>query len=158
MSRWVDISFRCWPLRSVSRIDPPVDASSEVVALFARLRGAAQKHGFHNTYYLHDGKSVFHLTNDEQIGMLEFHFEGTLLTDTPDMKTLDCDLEVELAGEVCAWLVAPVVDWFAGTVREAVRVEFDRFIAAGDLRKTILRAQQLRAASDARGGFLGMGL
>jgi uncharacterized protein (UPF0335 family) len=43
-------------------------------------------------------------------------------------------------------------------VRQAVRVEFDRYIAAGDLRRTIDRIERCRAESDARGGFLGMGL
>ena len=158
MSRWVDITFQCVPLRSVARLTPPVDASNEVVTVFRTLRAAAQKHGFHNSYYLHDGKCVYHLTNHEQIGVLEFRFDGTVLTDAEDMKTLHSDLRVELAGEVCPWLVAPVTDWFADTVREAVKVEFDRFIAAGDLDKTIQRLEELRAASDAQGGFLGLGL
>lgn len=65
---------------------------------------------------------------------------------------------MELTGDVCPWLVAPVADWFVDTVREAVKVEFDRFIAAGDLSKTIKRMEELRAASDAQGGFLGIGL
>jgi hypothetical protein len=155
MNRWVDIMFRCLPLRSVASLAPPVDAPQEVAAIYRKLRAAAQKHGFHNTYYLHDGKCVFHLTNHEQIGTIEFAFAGTVLTDAADVHTLRCDLEVELVGEVCEWLVAPVVDWFAESVREAVKVEFDRFIAAGDLDKTIQRLQQLQAASDAQGGFLG---
>lgn len=158
MSRWVDISFQCAPLRSVTRMNPPVDASTELAALFGRVRAATQKHGFHNSYYLYDGKCVYHLTNHEQLGVLEFRFEGTLLTDTQDMKTLHCDLQVELAGEVCPWLVTPVATWFADTVREAVKVEFDRFIAAGDLSKTILRLEKIEAVSDAQGGFLGIGL
>ena len=48
--------------------------------------------------------------------------------------------------------------WFAETVSRAVQVEFDRYIAAGDLEKTIERMEQVRAESDAHGGFLGMGL
>ena len=78
-----------------------------------------------------------------------------ILTDTQDMHTLRCDLQVELIGETCEWLTASVVDWFAESVREAVKVEFDRFIAAGDLQKTIERLEQLQATSDAQGGFLG---
>ena len=118
-------------------------------------RAAAQKHGLHNSYYLHEGKCTFHLTNHDQIGTIDFTFAGTVLTDAADMRTLHADLDVELAGEVCEWLVAPVVSWFAETVREAVKVEFDRFIAAGDLEKTIQRTQRLQAAIDAQGGFLG---
>ena len=158
MSRWVEISFRCLPLRSIPSFSPPVDASAEVVSLYRRLREAAQKHGTHNSYYLHDGTCVFHLTNHEQIGLLEFGFEGTVLTDTDDLKTLHGDLQVQLVREACDWLVAPVVDWFADSVREAVKIEFDRFIAAGDLDKTIERLERFRAATDASGGFLGMGL
>jgi len=80
-----------------------------------------------------------------------------VLTDAEDLRTLGSDVQATLIGETCDWLVAPVVAWFADTVREAVKVEFDRFIAAGDLRKTIQRMQQLQANSDAQGGFLGPG-
>jgi hypothetical protein len=155
MNPWVDITFQCLPLRSVPCFAPPVDASDELAATYGKLRAAVQKHGLHNTYYLHGGKCVFHLTNHDQIGMMEFSFAGTILTDAEDMHTLRCDLEVELTGEACDWLVTSVVDWFAETVREAVKVEFDRFIAAGDLEKTMRRLQELQAASDAQGGFLG---
>jgi hypothetical protein len=132
-----------------------VDASDELAATYAKLRSASQEHGLHNTYYLHGGTCMFHLTNHDQIGMMEFAFEGTILTDAEDMRTLRCHLDVELTGEACDWLVSPVVDWFAETVREAVKIEFDRFIAAGDLDKTIRRLEELQAASDAQGGFLG---
>ena len=155
MNRWVDITFRCLPLRSVASFAPPVDAPQEVAVTYRRLRAAAQKHGLHNTYYLHEGTCTFHLTNHDQIGTIEFAFAGTVLTDAGDVHTLRCDLEVELTGEVCEWLVAPVVDWFAESVREAVKVEFDRFIVAGDLGKAIERLRQLQAASDAQEGFLG---
>jgi hypothetical protein len=155
MNDWVDITFTCLPLRSVTCFAPPVDASDDVTETYAKLREASQKHGLHNTYYLHAGKCVFHLTNNDQVGMIEFAFSGTILTDTQDMHTLRCDLQTELTGETCDWLTASVVDWFVETVREAVRVEFDRFIAAGDLQKTIERLHQLQATSDAQGGFLG---
>jgi hypothetical protein len=158
MDPWVDISFRCVPLRSVTRLTPAVDAPEETVALFRRLRAAVQKHGHHNSYYLHDGKCVYHLTNHEQLGLLEFQFEGTVLTDADDVKTLQSDLEVELVGEVCPWLVASVTDWFVESVREAVKVEFDQFILAGDLEKTKQRMEEFQAACNAQGGFLGIGL
>ena len=90
--------------------------------------------------------------------MLEFHFDGTVLTDAEDMNTRLCDLQVELAGEVCSWLTASATAWFFDSVREAVKVEFDRFIAVGDLEKTVERLEQLRKMSDAQGGFLGIGL
>ncbi len=159
MSSFVDISFDCLPLRSVPRFDAPLDdAASEVVEFAKRVRRAVTKHGQFNAYYLYDAQCIFHLTNDEKIGMVAFRFEGTVLTGSDDLKTLDCDLEIELAGEVCDWLTAAAVDWLRETVGHAVRIEFDRYIHAGDLKRTIERLEKLRAESDARGGFLGMGL
>jgi hypothetical protein len=158
MSQNIAISFDCLPLRSVGRFDVPLDATPETVAFCDRLRLAATKHGLHNTYYLHHALCVFHLTNDQQIGMVEFAFEGTVLTDPDDMKTIECDLDVRLQREVCDWLTASAVEWLAETVRQAVRIEFNRYIAAGDLARTIERIERLQAESDARGGFLGMGL
>ena len=64
----------------------------------------------------------------------------------------------ELNGEVCDWLTATAVAWLKDTVAHAVRVEFDRYIHAGDLRRTIDRMERIRAESDAHGGFLGAGL
>ncbi len=81
-----------------------------------------------------------------------------MLTDPEDRKTLGCDLQTELRRETCDWLVEPVVAWFAETVSHAVRVEFDRYIAAGDLEETLKRARRIQAESDAQGGFMGMGL
>ena len=158
MSRNVEISFDCLPLRSMGRFDIPPDATPEIQALHRRMRWAAEKHGLFNTYYLCNARCVFHLTNDEQIGMLEFGFEGTVLTDGDDRKTQYCDLQVTLLREVCEWLTTPAVAWLANAVREAVKVEFDRCIASGDLQKTIDRMQRLQAESEARGGYLGMGL
>lgn len=158
MSSPIEITFDCLPLRSIGRFDVPLDASDEYRARCQRIKQAVEKHGLHNTYYLHHGQCRFQLTNDPQVGMLAFQFEGTVLTDPQDLKTLGADLEVELAGETCDWLTAPVVTWFRETVHRAILVEFDRYIAAGDLQKTVARLEQLQAASDARGGFLGMGI
>jgi hypothetical protein len=158
MGRYVDIRFDCLPLRAVGRFDIPIDATEQQQVFYKRLRLAVEKHGTVNAYYLCRGRSVFHLTNDEQIGMLDFAFEGTVLTNASDQKTVGCDLVVELGGEVCDWLSGPAVEWFCETVRNAVRVEFDRYIAAGDLAKTIQRIEEIQSQSDAHGGFLGMGL
>ena len=38
----------------------------------------------------------------------------------------------------------------------AVEIEFDRYIAAGDLAQTKQRIEQLQAQSDQKGGFVGM--
>lgn len=159
MSNSVDISFDCLPLRTVPRFDVPLDdAETEVVEFAKRVRRAVTKHGQFNSYYLYDAQCVFHLTNDEKIGMVAFRFEGTVLTDSGDLKALDADLEIELSGEVCDWLTAGAVAWLKETVSHAVRVEFDRYIQAGDLKRTIERLEKLRAESDERGGFVGMGL
>jgi len=139
-------------------MDVPLDASPGFRALAERVQKAIQTHGLHNTYYLHHAKCVFHLTNDPAVGMIEFRFEGTVLTDQRDARAVRCDLDVELVRETCDWLTEPVVAWFRETVRQAVIVEFDRFITAGDLKRTIERLARLEAESDARAGFLGMGL
>jgi hypothetical protein len=154
----VEITFDCVPLRSVDRAEPPDDSSPRFRALFQRVRRAAEKHGRHNTYYLHNARCVFRLTNDPRVGTLEFRFEGTVLADSEDRKALDADLEIQLSGETCDWLTEPAVAWLVEAVRRAVIVEFDRFAAAGDLQRTIDRMARVEAESDAHGGFLGMGL
>ena len=118
MQHYVDVMFDCLPLRSVGRFDPPIDAAADVVEFHDRLRRAAAKHGLHNSYYLYRATCIFHLTNDAEAGMVEFAFEGTVLTDTDDLKTRQCDLEVRLQREVCDWLTAPAVQWL-GRVRLA---------------------------------------
>ena len=70
--------------------------------------------------------------------------------------TLRCDLAITLERETCDWLTAPATAWLTETVSQAVRAEFDLFIAAGDLEQTIKRIEKLQAASDERGGYVGM--
>jgi hypothetical protein len=158
MNQAVDISFDCIPLRSLGRFDIPLDATPEQKAFGERIRAAVARHGLYNTFYLCNAKCIFHLTNHPQTGMLQFEFEGTVLTDQEDRKTVGSDLTVELSQEVCDWLTAPIVEWFKETVAEAVKIEFDRYIEAGDLQKSIERIERLQAESTAHGGFLGMGL
>ncbi len=154
----VEIVFDCFPLRSISRLQSSVDASPKFQQLCQRIQKAAEKHGLYNSYYLHNARCTYHLTNDPQIGMLEFAVEGTVLTDSEDQKTLRADLDVQLRRDTCDWLTEPVVAWFRETVNRAVIVEFDRYIAAGDLEQTIRRLEHVNEASDEHGGFLGMGL
>ena len=158
MAQPVEISFDCLPLRSLGRLDVPLDGSPGLRAQAERVQKAIRTHGLHNTYYLHHARCVFHLTSDPAVGMIEFRFEGTVLTDEQDSRAVRCDLDVGLVGETCDWLTEPIVSWFRETVCRAVLVEFDRFIAAGDLKRTIERLARLEAESDARAGFLGMGL
>ncbi len=156
MTEHVEIAFDCLPLRSVGRMDIPLDASPGYRARCERIKRALEKHGSHNAYFLYNATCGFQLTNSPEVGAVEFRFEGTVLTDSSDQKSVLADLEVELSRETCDWLTEPVVNWFKETVRQAVRVEFDRYIAAGDLAQTMKRIEALQAQSDQHGGFLGM--
>ncbi len=158
MPQAVEITFECLPLRSITRNDAPLDASPAFQALCGRMLQASEKHGRHNSYYLYDALCMFRLTNRDETGMLQFRFEGTVLTDSEDQRTEGADLSVELVRDTCDWLTTPVVEWFAETVRQAVRIEFDRFIAAGDLQRTVERVRLIEAESDQHGGFIGLGL
>lgn len=156
MQRYVEITFDCLPLRSVSRMDIPIDASPRYRARCERIKAAIETHGSHNTYYLYNAECVFHLTNSEDVGMLAFGFEGTVTTDPSDLKTQRAHLESELLRETCDWLTEPVVNWFKESVPRAVEVEFDRYIAAGDLEQAKRRAEALQAKADQSGGYMGM--
>jgi hypothetical protein len=156
MDRYVDITFDCLPLRSIGRMDIPLDASPKFRARCERIQQALAKHGSLNTYYLYNARSAFHLTNKAEFGVIEFSFEGTVLTEETDTRTIECDLQVDLTRETCDWLTEPVVHWFMETVRTAVQVEFDRFIAAGDLQQAIQRIERLQSDSDRHCGFVGM--
>jgi len=158
MTQHVKIEFDCLPMRSLGRLDVPLDASPAFEAKAERIKAALKKHGQHNAYYLHNATCTFYLTNDEKVGMLNFRFEGTVLTDGDDRETEGSDLTVQLRRETCDWLTEPVVEWFAETVSQAVEVEFDRYITAGDLQKTVERIEKMEADSDAHSGFVGMGL
>jgi hypothetical protein len=156
MNHWVDITFDCLPLRMVVRMDVPIDASPKYQAFCQRVKAALEKHSTFNTYYLYNAACTYHLTNREDLGLIRFRFEGTVITDEEDRHAVRCDLDVELAAETCNWLTEPVVAWFRDGVRHAVAVEFDRYIEAGDLEQTKRRLQTLQAASDNAGGFVGM--
>ena len=152
----VEISFDCLPLRSIPRLDIPMDASPKFRQRCERIKQAMEKHGAHNSYYLYHATCKFQLTNKEGFGTMEFRFEGTVLTDASDLHTQTADLQVELARETCDWLTAPVVEWLAQTVGEAVKVEFDRYIEAGDLQKAKQRAERMQAEMEKSGGYVGM--
>lgn len=156
MPNWVDVSFDCRPLRTIGRLDIPLDASPKFRQFCERVKSAIERHGSFNTYYLYNGRCAYHLTNDPNIGTIEYRFEGTAFTDEADERTMRCDLAVEEAGDTCDWLTQPIDDWLRATVERAVRVEFDRYIAAGDLSKAVERITQLQAQADEAGGFVGM--
>ena len=154
----VAIVFDCTPLRGLTRLDIPIDASPVFRARLERLQRAVAVHGTRNTYYLTNASCTFRFTNDPGIGWVRFAVEGTLITDEMDAKTVGSDLGISLAGETCEWLTQPAVQWLSLSAKRAVEVEFDRYIAAGDLSRAIERLSREQAASDAAGGFLGMNL
>ncbi len=156
MNRWVDIRFDCMPLRSIGRLDIPIDASPRYRRRCEAIKEAMESHGTYNTYYLYNARCIYHLSNNDDVGMIEFRFEGTVLTDQADQKTERCDLEVELLRETCDWLTEPIVAWFIESTPRSVSVEFDRFIAAGDLQETVRRVERIQTESDEQGGFVGM--
>jgi hypothetical protein len=158
MHNYIDITFDCTPLRSIGRLDIPLDASPGFERLCIRIRKAIQEHGQHNSYYLHGGKCVFHLTNDDRSGMLTFGFEGTVLTDATDQKARACDLRVTLLTETCDWVTSPIVDWFGETVERAVLVEFDRYLASEGVEQTARWAVLLETEMEAQYGYMGMGI
>ncbi len=155
-ARWVEVVFDCLPLRSVARTDVPIDASPKLAAKMLRIKAAIDKHGTLNSYYLHNASCTFHFTNDPLDGMVQFSFEGVVMTDTRDLEAKSADLKVELARETCSWINQTIVDWLNTTVPRAVRVEFNRYIGAGDLSQAIKRMEKIQQASDAAGGFVGM--
>lgn len=156
MHQWVEISFDCLPLRSVTRLDVPIDASPKYQAFCQRVKQALEHHGTHNSYYLYNAGCTYHLTNDGQLGLIQFRFDGTVLTDAEDLQCKTCDLQVELERETCDWLTQPVVDWFTETVARSVACEFDRYIQAGDLQKAKQRVEEIQKKCDESGGFVGM--
>ena len=154
----VAIDFECTPLRSVPRLDIPLDASPRYRARLERMQRAVTAHGTRNAYYLTAAHCTFRFTNDEATGWVRFRFEGTVFTDESDARTSGSDLEILLDVETCDWLTQPAVEWLTVGVKHAVEVEFDRYIAAGDLSKAKDRLAREQAQSDASGGYLGMNL
>jgi hypothetical protein len=137
-------------------LDAPLDASPKFQEFIRRVKAAVEKHGAHNTYYLYNACCAFHLANSSEVGLIEFAFHGVAITDAGDQKTQHCDLDVELTRETCSWLTEPIVAWFSQTVPHSVAVEFDRYIAAGDLSQAKMRIEKIQAKIDEQGGYLGM--
>ncbi|MCX7390592.1 MAG: hypothetical protein NTX02_05320 [Planctomycetia bacterium] len=154
----VIVSFECIPLRGVARLDIPLDASPVFQKRLMSLQQAVSRHGTRHAYYLRSGICTFRLTNHASDGMIQFVFEGTLLTDEKDSKTVGSDLTILLDKETCDWLTQPAVQWLTLSAKRAVEVEFDRYIAAGDLSRALERLAREQAVSDAAGGYLGMNL
>jgi len=129
----VDIAFECLPLRLVSRLDVPLDASPTYRTRYEKLQAALDSHGPERTYFLYNARCIFRFANSEIEGMARFKFEGLVRTDASDSLTELVELEVQLANETCDGIPAEVASWLAQRVSKSVAIEFDRFISAGQL-------------------------
>lgn len=153
----IDIAFDCLPLRAVGRIDVPLDASPAFRSRCERLQQAIEAHGTQNAYFLYNTQCAYHLANSEIIGMLRFTFDGTVLTDRSDCKADRADLAVVLTAETCGGVPAAALEWLRGVVERAVLVEFDRFIAAGQLAARVAELGE-GTSVQAISGFAGAGV
>jgi hypothetical protein len=151
----IEIAFDCLPLRSIGRVDVPLDASDEFRSRAERIKSALAEHGPDRSYFLTGAHCVFRFANSAIEGACRFEFEGIVRTDVGDRVCRETHLDVRLASDTCGGVPAEVAAWLADRVREAVRIEFDRFIAAGQLE----RATQTAAATlAALGGVSGLGV
>lgn len=151
----VEISFACLPLRSVGRLDVPLDASPVYRARYENLVAAVDQYDLERTYFLYDAHCVFRLANSEVENILRFEFEGIVRTDASDLLTESAELRVTLASETCGGVPEAIFEWFKGRIEKAVIVEFDRFIAAGQLEDRAAKLGQVERLSDVA-GFSGM--
>ena len=148
METAVEISFSCLPLRSVGRLDVPMDASGLYRVRYKRLREAMENFGPERTYFLYDAHCVFRLANSEIDGMVRFTFDGIVRTDASDTLTDLVELQATLANETCGGVPAEVETWLKARVEKAVAIEFDRFIAAGQLTNRAAELGDLQRLSD----------
>jgi hypothetical protein len=155
MEPLVDIAFDCLPLRSIGRVDVPLDASAAFRARCQRLQRAIESHGARNAYFLYNTRCVFRLANSGVENMVRFSFDGTVLTDRSDCKSDRADLEVQLIAETCDGLPPEVLAWFRHAVQRAVLIEFDHFIAAGSLTRRVDELGNVASVADVA-GFAGM--
>jgi len=148
MEPYVDIAFDCLPLRSVGRVDVPLDASPAFRARCERLQQAIETYGTANAYFLYNTRCVFRLANSDVHNMVRFSFDGTLLTDQGDCRADRADLTIDLEAETCGALPPEVLAWFRTVVERAVLVEFDHFITAGRLAERVDQLGQIGRLAD----------
>ena len=87
--------------------------------------------------------------------MLRFSFDGTVLTDRSDCKADRADLNVVLTAETCGGVPPAALDWLRGIIKRAVLIEFDRFIADGQLAARVKQLGSVDSITDVA-GFAGM--
>jgi hypothetical protein len=129
----IDIAFDCLPLRSVSRLDVPLDASDALRRRAERIKAAIEAFGAERTYFLHNAHCIFRFANSEVDGICRLDFDGFVRTDAGDRRCEQTLLEIRLVSETCGGVPEPVQAWLVERVRRAVAIEFDRFLAAGQL-------------------------
>jgi len=151
----LDIAFDCLPLRSLGRLDVPLDASPTYQSRQQRLQAALETHGAEQTYFLYNARCIFRFSNSEIEGMARFEFDGIVRTDAGDLLTDYVDLDVRLVSETCDGISSEVASWLEHRVCKAVAIEFDRFISAGNLTTRSDELGQLEKLSDL-GDFAGM--
>jgi hypothetical protein len=151
----VDISFDCLPLRSIGRVDIPIDASAAYRARCQQLLEAIARHGNTNAYYLYNTRCVYRLANSDIDNMLRFSFDGTLVTDRSDGRADHADLDVRLISQTCVEMPVEVLAWFHRVVEQAVLIEFNHFIAAGSLAEQVHKLGAVDSVHDIA-GFSGM--
>jgi hypothetical protein len=148
MQSVVDIAFDCLPLRSVGRIDVPIDSSPAYRERCERLQQAIRDHGAANSYYLYNTRCVFRLANSDIDNMLRFTFDGIVVTDRSDGKAEQAELSVKLTSETCGPMPPEVLAWFAHVVERAVLIEFNHFIAAGHLAQRVEDLGEVASIAD----------
>jgi hypothetical protein len=141
----IDIAFDCLPLRTLSRLDIPLDASDAFRRRAEQMKAAITAWGADRSYYLYNAHCIYRFANSEVEGICRFAFEGAVQTDAGDRKCDQTMLDVHLISETCGGLSSEVEAWLADRVRHAVAIEFDRFIAA-----------QLAAPSDSGSPLTGL--
>jgi hypothetical protein len=120
------------------------------------LQQAIAQHGADNAYFLYNTRCVFRLANSDVHNMLRFTFEGTVKTDRGDCQATAADLRIELAAETCGGPPpAEVLAWFRRVVERAVLIEFNRFIAAGQLAHRVAQVGQVERIGELP-GFAGL--
>ncbi len=155
MASAVEIAFDCLPLRLIGRLDTPLDASEVYRARQQRIAAALENADPQRSYYLYNARCVFRLANSEIEGMVRFEFEGIVVTDASDLLTERVDLNIQLVRKTCHGTSPEVEKWLARCVERAVAIEFDRFIAAGQLSQRTSELGTIERLSDLT-GFSGM--
>jgi hypothetical protein len=144
----VDIAFDCLPLRSIGRVDVPIDASPAYRERCERLLLAINTYGSENAYFLYNTRCVYRLANSDVDNMLRFSFGGVVVTDRSDGKAERADLAVKLVSETCGPMPPEVLAWFRPVVNRAVLIEFDHFIAAGRLAERVEHLGKVASIAD----------